>query len=85
MSRLVFIDEEGGAELSDGTHWCIAYDHLPRTQSWHKGAEIAVALQPRGCVWPFSLVCQQTGESVSASTVSGPSPRCRLTYSLGTH
>jgi hypothetical protein len=40
MSRLVFIDEEGVAELSDGTHWCIAYDHLPRTQSWHNGAEI---------------------------------------------
>ena len=85
MSRLMCIDEEGVAELSDGTHWCIAYDHLPRTQSWHKGAEIAVALQPSGSVWPFSLVCQQTGESVSASTVLGPSPRCRLTPSLSTH
>ena len=30
MSRLVFIDEEGVAELSDGTYWCIAYDHLPK-------------------------------------------------------
>jgi len=43
-----------------------------------KGAEIAVALQPSGSVWPFSLVCQQTGESVSASTGSGPASQCRL-------
>jgi len=29
MAKLVLIDGEGVAELSDGTHWCIAYDQLP--------------------------------------------------------
>jgi len=26
MAKLVLIDGEGVAELSDGTHWCIAFD-----------------------------------------------------------
>ena len=29
MAKLVLIDGEGVADLSDGTHWCIAYDQLP--------------------------------------------------------
>ena len=32
MSKLVVIDAEGVAELSDGTHWRIAYDQLPKTK-----------------------------------------------------
>jgi len=28
MVQLVFISDEGIAELSDGSRWCIAYDQL---------------------------------------------------------
>ena len=82
MAELVLIDGEGVAELSDGTHWCIAYDQLPQTQGWLRGAEISVALQPRGSVWPYALTHQQTGQAVSASTPSGQAPRCALTNPL---
>jgi hypothetical protein len=29
MAKLVLIDGEGVADLSDGTHWQIAFDQLP--------------------------------------------------------
>ena len=78
MSKLVFINGEGMAELSDGTHWCIAYDQLPKTQRWLNGAEVSVALQPRGRMWPYALTHQQTGQAVCASALKGQSPRCAL-------
>ena len=78
MSKLVFIDDEGVAELSDGTHWCIAYDQLPKTQRWLKGAAISITLQPRGSMWPYTLRHQQTGQAVSASASGGQAPRCAL-------
>ena len=78
MSKLVLIDGEGIAELSDGTHWCIAYDQLPKTQRWLNGAEISVTLQPRGSMWPYTLTHQQTGQAVSASALRGQAPRCAL-------
>src|SRR3954468_19607089 len=82
MSKLVLIDGEGVAELSDGTHWCIAYDQLPKTQRWLNGAEISMTLQPRGSLWPYALTHQQTGQAVSASTRSDQAPRCALTNLL---
>lgn len=82
MPKLVFISDEGVAELSDGTHWCIAYDQLPNIQHWLKGAEISVTLQPRGSLWPYALTHQQMGQAVSASTRSGQAPRCALTNPL---
>jgi hypothetical protein len=78
MSKLVLIDGEGVAELSDGTHWCIAYDQLPKTQRWLKGAAISITLQPRGSMWPYTLTHQQTGQAVSASASGGQAPRCAL-------
>ena len=78
MSKLVLIDGEGVAELSDGTHWCIAYDQLPKTQRWLKGAEISITLQPRGSIWPYTLTHRQTGQAVSASALGGQAPRCAL-------
>jgi len=44
MAKLVLIDGEGVAELSDGTHWQIAYDQLPQTQRWLNGADICSSL-----------------------------------------
>ena len=76
MAQLVFIEPDGIAELSDGTKWRIAYDHLPRVQNWHKGSDISVAAQPRGTMWPYTLTHQQTGESVSASTSPGVQRPC---------
>ena len=78
MSKLVLIDGEGVAELSDGTHWCIAYDQLPKTQRWLNGAEISVTLQPRGSIWPYALRHQLTGQAVCASALRGQAPRCAL-------
>jgi len=78
MAKLVLIDGEGVAELSDGTHWCIAYDQLPKTQRWLKGAAISITLQPRGSMWPYTLTHQQTGQAVSASASGGQAPRCAL-------
>ena len=78
MAKLVLIDGEGVAELSDGTYWCIAYDQLPKTQRWLNGAEISVTLQPRGSIWPYALTHQQTGQAVSASARSGQALRCAL-------
>src|SRR4051795_13282539 len=74
MARLVFLDQGGLAELSDGTKWRIAYDYLPTTRLWLKGSEISVAAQPHGTMWPYTLTHQQTGESVSASPSPGVSP-----------
>jgi hypothetical protein len=76
MARLVFLDQGGLAELSDGTKWRIAYDHLPTTRLWLKGSEISVAPQPQGTMWPYTLTHQQTGESVSASTSPRVSRPC---------
>ena len=76
MAQLVFIDQGGLAELSDGTKWRVAYDHLPRTRRWAKGSEISVSEQPQGAMWPYILRHEQTGESVSASTMPGTSPPC---------
>jgi len=78
MPKLVFINDEGVAELSDGTRWRVAYDQLPKTQRWPKGAEISVTLQPRGSLWPYALTHQQTGQAVSASAPRGQAPRCVL-------
>ena len=78
MSKLVFINGEGMAELSDGTHWCVAYDQLPKSLGWLNGAEISVALQARGSMWPYTLTHQQTGQAVCASALRGQSPRCAL-------
>jgi len=78
MAKLVEIDGEGVAELSDGTHWCIAYDQLLQTQRWLNGAEISVTLQLRGSMWPYALTHQLTGEAVCASALRGQAPRCAL-------
>ena len=78
MAKLVLIDGEGVAELSDGTHWCIAYDQLPKTQRWLNGAEISVTLQLRGSTWPYTLTHQLTGQAVCASALRGQAPRCAL-------
>ena len=59
--RAGLIDGEGVAELSDGTHWQIAYDQLPQTQRWLNGAEISVTLQLRGSMWPYALTHRPTG------------------------
>ena len=78
MAKLVLIDGEGVAELSDGTHWQIAFDQLPQTQRWLNGAEISVTLQLRGSMWPYALTHQLTGQAVCASARSGQAPRCAL-------
>ena len=78
MTKLVLIDGEGVAELSDGTHWQIAYDQLPKTQRWLNGAEISVTLQLRGSMWPYALTHQLTGQAVGASARSGQAPQCAL-------
>src|SRR4029453_8900156 len=78
MAKLVLIDGEGVAELSDGTHWCLAYDQLPKTQRWLNGAEISVTLQLRGSMWPYTLTPQPTGKTVSARPLIGQGPRCPL-------
>jgi hypothetical protein len=78
MSKLVSIDGEGVADLSDGTHWRIAFDQLPKTQRWLNGAEISVTLQLRGSMWPYTLTHQLTGQVVSASALRGQAPRCAL-------
>jgi hypothetical protein len=78
MAKLVLIDGEGVAELSDGTHWQIAYDQLPKTQRWLNGVEISVTLQLRGSMWPYALTHQPTGQAVSASALRGQAPRCAL-------
>ena len=78
MAKLVLIDGEGVAELSDGTHWQIAYDQLPQTQRWLNGAEISVTLQLRGSMWPYALTHQLTGQAVSASALRDQAPRCAL-------
>ena len=85
MAKLVLIDGEGVADLSDGTHWCIAFDHLPQTQHWLTGAEISVTLQLGGSMWPYALTHQLTGQAVSASARSGQAPRCALTDPLRAH
>ena len=71
MAKLVLIDGEGVAELSDATHWCLVYDQLPQTQRWLNGADISVTLQLRGSMWPYALTHQLTGQAVSASARSG--------------
>jgi hypothetical protein len=78
MAKLVLIDGEGVAELSDGTHWQIAYDQLPQTQRWLSGTEISVTLQLRGSMWPYTLTHQPTGRAVCASALRGQAPRCAL-------
>jgi len=78
MAKLGLIDGEGVAELSDGTHWQIAYDQLPKTQRWLNGAEISVTLQLRGSMWPYALTHQLTGQAVGASARSGQAPQCAL-------
>jgi len=70
MAKLVLIDGEGVAELSDGTHWCVAFDQLPQTQRWLNGAEISVTLQLRGSMWPYALTHQLTGQAVCASNAT---------------
>ena len=80
MSKLVFLNGEGLAELSDGTHWCIAYDQLPKAQGWLIGTGISVTLQARGSVWPYTLTHQQTGQAVCASASGGQGLQCALTH-----
>jgi hypothetical protein len=53
MAKLVLIDGAGVAKLSDGTHWCLAYDQLPKTQHWLNGADISVTLHLRGSMLRF--------------------------------
>ena len=78
MAKLGLIDGEGVAELSDGTHWQIAFDQLPQTQRWLNGAEISVTLQLRGSMWPYALTHQPTGQTVCASALRGQAPQCAL-------
>ena len=49
METLVFLNDEEVVELSDGTHWCIAYDQLPKTQRWLKGAKTTSSASSSCC------------------------------------